>query len=339
MYCPRKPNAKRKGPWSDGLLSVKGRACALQNMDAKSVSKALVSGCKDLKEGSTIEVGKFELEVMSEVPREQFLAGSFFIPAAAAAAAATQPPAATSRMGYSAGKDRKRAAESSGRSGGNPGEGVAANKRAASMESRLRLGNEDAVCLNPTQNGKGITKIYLDPYVGTRMRPHQVEGVRFMLESVLEVRVPGCSGCVLADEMGLGKTLQVIALIWTLLNRALRAALSCARRWWCARPSLVDNWGAEFRKWLGTERLKALVVNSSFTPTEAKFKIADFKHGMAWCGPCSSPPTTCSAATPPSSPLPPRSCSCAMRGTGSRSVRATRPSPHCNNWGALAKCC
>ncbi|CAI5458560.1 unnamed protein product [Closterium sp. Yama58-4] len=88
MYCPRKPHAKRKGPWSDGLLSVKGRACAVQNMDAKPVAKASVSGCAHLKDGSTLEVGKWEVEVMHEVPREQYLAGSFFIPAAAAAAAA-----------------------------------------------------------------------------------------------------------------------------------------------------------------------------------------------------------------------------------------------------------
>ncbi|CAI5503017.1 unnamed protein product [Closterium sp. Naga37s-1] len=471
MYCPRKPHAKRKGPWSDGLLSVKGRACAVQNMDAKSVAKASVSGCAHLKEGSTLEVGKWEVEVMHEVPREQYLAGSFFIPAAAAAAAAAAvtSAAATGRAGSAAaGKGRKRAGESSsGRAAGSSAEGVLANKRAASMESRMRLGNEDAVCLNPNQHGKGISKIYLDPYIGARMRPHQVEGVHFMLEAVLEVRTPGCSGCVLADEMGelademgelademgelademgelademgelademgelademgelademgelademgelademgelademdemgelademgelademgelademgelademgelademgeladdmselademgelademgelademgelademgeledemgelademgelademgelademgelademgelademgelademgLGKTLQVIALIWTLLKQA-RVLLSphCIGRPFLRKAvvvcpsSLVDNWGAEFRKWLGTERLKAMVVNSSFTPTE-----------------------------------------------------------------------
>ncbi|CAI5968030.1 unnamed protein product [Closterium sp. NIES-64] len=374
MYCPRKPHAKRKGPWSDGLLSVKGRACAVQNMDAKIVAKASVSGCANLKEGSTLEVGKWEVEVMHEVPREQYLAGSFFIPAAAAvaAAAAVTSAAATGRAGSGvAGKGRKRAGESSsGRAAGSSAEGVLANKRAASKESRMRLGNEDAVCLNPNQHGKGISKIHLDPYIGARMRPHQVEGVRFMLEAVLEVRTPGCSGCVLADdmgelademgeladgmvkladgmgeladgmgelademgeladgmgeladgmgeladEMGLGKTLQVIALIWTLLKQVgvrlsrhgivlvLHPASSTLtpslprpllttgpqgrpflRKAVVVCPSsLVDNWGAEFRKWLGTERLKAMVVNSSFTPTEVRGKMADFNHAVVW---------------------------------------------------------
>ncbi|CAI5983816.1 unnamed protein product [Closterium sp. NIES-65] len=399
MYCPRKPHAKRKGPWSDGLLSVKGRACAVQNMDAKIVAKASVSGCANLKEGSTLEVGKWEVEVMHEVPREQYLAGSFFIPAAAAvaAAAAVTSAAATGRAGSGvAGKGRKRAGESSsGRAAGSSAEGVLANKRAASKESRMRLGNEDAVCLNPNQHGKGISKIHLDPYIGARMRPHQVEGVRFMLEAVLEVRTPGCSGCVLADdmgelademgeladgmvkladgmgeladgmgelademgeladgmgeladgmgeladEMGLGKTLQVIALIWTLLKQVgvrlsrhgivlvLHPAsstltpslprpllttvmqvipiplLPCLFSGVPSPPSplqgpqgrpflrkavvvcpssLVDNWGAEFRKWLGTERLKAMVVNSSFTPTEVRGKMADFNHAVVW---------------------------------------------------------
>ncbi|CAI7739319.1 unnamed protein product [Closterium sp. NIES-54] len=326
MYCPRKPHAKRKGPWSDGLLSVKGRAVAVQNMDAKSVAKASVSGCANLKEGSTLEVlahaarmhacthalgadllssrargvegvgdfcgdvgglvGKWEVEVMHEVPREQYLAGSFFIPAAAAAAAAAAvtSAAATGRAGSGAvGKGRKRAGESSsGRAAGSSAEGVLANKRAASIESRMRLGNEDAVCLNPNQNGKGISKIYLDPYIGARMRPHQVEGVRFMLEAVLEVRTPGCSGCVLADEMGLGKTLQVIALMWTLLKQGPQGRPFLRKAVVVCPSSLVDNWGAEFRKWLGTERLKAMVVNSSFSPTEVKGKMVDFKHAVVW---------------------------------------------------------
>ncbi|CAI5458561.1 unnamed protein product, partial [Closterium sp. Yama58-4] len=103
----------------------------------------------------------------------------------------------------------------------------------------------DAVCLNPNQHGKGISKIYLDPYIGARMRPHQVEGVRFMLEAVLEVRTPGCSGCVLADEMGLGKTLQVIALIWTLLKQGPQGRPFLRKAVVVCPSSLVDNWGAE----------------------------------------------------------------------------------------------
>lgn len=52
------------------------------------------------------------------------------------------------------------------------------------------------------------------------MRPHQKEGVKFMLECVCGIRGANINGCILADSMGLGKTLQSITLIWTLLRQS-----------------------------------------------------------------------------------------------------------------------
>jgi len=48
----------------------------------------------------------------------------------------------------------------------------------------------------------------VDPVLGRKLRPHQVEGVRFMFDCVNSTA--GSSGCILADDMGLGKTLQSI---------------------------------------------------------------------------------------------------------------------------------
>lgn len=56
MYCPRKKNAKRKGPWSDGIIVCQGRSCTLQDMDGKAITKANVQGLKDMPEGATVEV-------------------------------------------------------------------------------------------------------------------------------------------------------------------------------------------------------------------------------------------------------------------------------------------
>lgn len=46
--------------------------------------------------------------------------------------------------------------------------------------------------------------VVVDPFLATRLRPHQVAGVRFLYDAVARG-----SGAILADEMGLGKTLQV----------------------------------------------------------------------------------------------------------------------------------
>ena len=56
------------------------------------------------------------------------------------------------------------------------------------------------------------------------------------------------------------KTLQVIALLWTLLRQG-PAGRPAIRRAIVATPSsLTGNWAAEVRKWLGDQRLRALVL-------------------------------------------------------------------------------
>lgn len=56
MYCVRKMNAKRKGPWSDGIIVCQGRSCNLQDLEGKSISKGIVQGLEDMPEGASLEV-------------------------------------------------------------------------------------------------------------------------------------------------------------------------------------------------------------------------------------------------------------------------------------------
>lgn len=95
--------------------------------------------------------------------------------------------------------------------------------------------------------------VVIDPYIGKHLRPHQIEGVKFMYECVMGYRDYEGNGALLADEMGLGKTLMTITLIWTLLKQTpiyntepliKRALIICP-------VSLISNWRKEFRKWLG----------------------------------------------------------------------------------------
>ncbi|KAG9068909.1 helicase [Linnemannia hyalina] len=124
----------------------------------------------------------------------------------------------------------------------------------------------------------GLVDVVVDPILGQYLRPHQREGVRFLYECVMQMKDVNGQGAILADEMGLGKTLQTIALLWTLLKQSpyhgeessvvKRALVVCP-------ASLVKNWQNEFRKWLGTERLRVLAVDS-------KSSITDFTLGKVF---------------------------------------------------------
>ena len=79
---------------------------------------------------------------------------------------------------------------------------------------------------------------------------------------VCESRAAGRCGAILADEMGLGKTLQGVALAWTLLRQGPYGGRPLAKRVLVVAPgSLVQNWGAEFNKWLGRERISVFPVD------------------------------------------------------------------------------
>ena len=62
--------------------------------------------------------------------------------------------------------------------------------------------------------------VVVDPILGRVLRPHQIEGVKFLYDCTTGVKSEGAFGCIMADEMGLGKTLQCIALLWTLLRQS-----------------------------------------------------------------------------------------------------------------------
>jgi DNA repair and recombination protein RAD54B len=70
---------------------------------------------------------------------------------------------------------------------------------------------------------------------------------------------------VVDSQMGLGKTIQCITLMWTLLRQGPEAR-PVARRVLVVTPaSLLKNWKAEIKKWLGDERLRTFVVSKDFT--------------------------------------------------------------------------
>ncbi|OBZ66115.1 DNA repair and recombination protein RAD54B [Grifola frondosa] len=106
-----------------------------------------------------------------------------------------------------------------------------------------------------------VVPVVIDPVLARHLRPHQIEGVKFMYECVMGLRKHEGQGCILADEMGMGKTLQTISLVWTLLKQNPYTGIGpvVGKVLIVCPVSLINNWKSEFHKWLGKDRVGIFV--------------------------------------------------------------------------------
>lgn len=111
--------------------------------------------------------------------------------------------------------------------------------------------------------------VVIDPRLAKVLRPHQVEGVKFLYRCVTGLLDAKANGCIMADEMGLGKTLQCIALMWTLLKQSPEPGKSTIQKCVIACPSsLVRNWANELVKWLGKDAVTPFAVDGKGSKDE-----------------------------------------------------------------------
>ncbi|XP_067126191.1 transcriptional regulator ATRX homolog isoform X2 [Centruroides vittatus] len=127
-----------------------------------------------------------------------------------------------------------------------------------------------------TETGERVTKklvlevdeenkeeiIQVHPSLIVKLKPHQVEGVKFMWEGTIESlkqlnSTPG-SGCILAHCMGLGKTLQVIVFTHTLLTNEFTKKVIRTCLVICPYNTIL-NWAQEYETWLDEDELKLSV--------------------------------------------------------------------------------
>lgn len=123
-------------------------------------------------------------------------------------------------------------------------------------------------CLNVPEPDGGVVvnighpqqdpDIRIAPQIAEHIKPHQIGGVRFLYDNVVEsldrFRDSQGLGCILAHNMGLGKTMQVISFVDVLLSE------TSARTVLCIVPiNTLQNWLAEFNHWLPA---KVHLVNS-----------------------------------------------------------------------------
>jgi DNA repair and recombination RAD54-like protein len=111
--------------------------------------------------------------------------------------------------------------------------------------------------------------VVIDPRLAKVLRPHQIEGVKFMYKCVTGMIDERANGCIMADEMGLGKTLQCITLMWTLLKQSTVAGKPTIQKAIIACPSsLVRNWANELVKWLGADAIVPFAIDGKASKEE-----------------------------------------------------------------------
>ncbi|XP_060582673.1 transcriptional regulator ATRX-like, partial [Ruditapes philippinarum] len=107
-------------------------------------------------------------------------------------------------------------------------------------------------CVLEMDKEKKKILIEVDRTLIRKLKPHQVEAVRFMynccVESVARLKKEKGAGCILAHCMGLGKTLSVITFVHTMLsNVKLTKMTKCLVV--CPLNTTL-NWVNEFEIWL-----------------------------------------------------------------------------------------
>lgn len=264
MWC--KASKKKHKRWEgDAVLVTRGRMATLKDMEGKDIGKGSgykVSELATLCEGQTLMIGGKEVEVMGVISAEDFARGRCFqdvqveqdeprpVASPSAACCTSKPFCPPSRAGLV--PPPKPEEEQSCKPRHDPqAPGALVMPRPSPSH---QWSNNKA--------GLPVVDVVVDPHLTTHLRPHQRDGLLFLYECVMGMRAVGRYGAILADEMGLGKTLQSVALTWTLLKQSPYGGRAVVKRVLVVTPgSLVQNWAAEFNKWLGRERISVFTVD------------------------------------------------------------------------------
>ncbi|NXP49424.1 RA54B protein, partial [Heliornis fulica] len=263
VWC--KASKKKHKKWEgDAVLITKGKSVILKDMEGKDIGRGTGYKSKELDcldEGQTLMVGGKEIEVMGVISADDFSSGRCF--QAGTGTHDTVPNALSQTNMKPFCKPFKSVCQPS-------------TKGNILKDSQRYKPRHDPHASNslvmPKPNashqwmfnkaGLPMVDVVVDPYITNNLRPHQKEGIIFLYECIMGMRVSGRFGAILADEMGLGKTLQCIALVWTLLHQGVYGCKPVLKQALIVTPgSLVKNWKKEFLKWLGSERIKVFAVD------------------------------------------------------------------------------
>ncbi|XP_024988979.1 protein CHROMATIN REMODELING 20 isoform X4 [Cynara cardunculus var. scolymus] len=117
--------------------------------------------------------------------------------------------------------------------------------------------------------------VRVPPSISIKLKSHQVAGIRFMWENIIQ-SIPKVKsgdkglGCILAHTMGLGKTLQVIAFLYAAM-RSVDIGLKAAM---IVTPvNVLHNWRHEFTKWRPTEFKPIRVYMLEDVPRDRRLEL------------------------------------------------------------------
>ena len=280
LYAKRKSAKNRSSKtWLDGVALTVPPVTTLFDDAGKPVAKAKAGTCVA---GTTMEIGNWEVEIQDPIAESAFLSGAFLSGGGGGAGAAGASASAATAAPFSKPFANVANVANDAAAGTLNRDALLGGSSHASVPSRkhprevgpLPSENPPAGAFVLSRAGDvfpGVpaarAHVAVDAFLADALRPHQREGVRFMYEAVCGLRRDAHTGvphfgCLLAHEMGMGKTLQVIALLWTLLKQGPSGSPAARKAVVVCPASLVRNWGAEFRKWLGSARLEPLLVES-----------------------------------------------------------------------------
>jgi SNF2 family DNA or RNA helicase len=176
------------------------------------------------------------------------------------------------------------------------------NQRREKLRRKLAFGNVDAdrerIIINETKRDEeGF--IYVHDHIARRIKPHQVEGVRFMWSQVV-LKEGAQQGCLLAHTMGLGKTMQVITLLVAIIEAATSSDSSITSQipdhlkrhkiLILAPPGLLNNWMDELLMWFPEDlanRIGGFRTVDSSVPGSARISMIQAwyeDHGILLLG-------------------------------------------------------
>lgn len=284
-------NKKHKGWDGDGVLVVSGGYASLKDADGRNMGR---TACKvPLLPGSTLSMSGKEIEVDSLLSKEEIQARKPISTIPRPDPAPSNAPRLsqvlpTGQKSVPRHKSLDKTIRKESRQSVQPARiNNAAFKNPLTGKTVVRAKSDGTVPAprhdpqaeralvmkrpKSVPQGKHIVDVVVDPILTEHLRQHQRDGIAFLYECVMGMRPFDGEGAILADEMGLGKTLQTIGLIWTLLKQnPIYEDGPVVRKVLIVCPvTLIKNWQAEFRKWIG-ERIGVKVAENS------KTRISDF---------------------------------------------------------------
>ncbi|XP_069847179.1 DNA repair and recombination protein RAD54B isoform X2 [Dipodomys merriami] len=262
VWC--KASKKKHKKWEgDAILVVKGRSFSLKDLEGKDIGRGIGYKFRELEnieEGQTLTIGGKEIEIMGIITSDDFNSGRCFQLGGGSTAISNSQPA---RKYLS--KPFKSVCEPSAKENRQYDFQSCKPRHDPNTPNSLVMPRPDKNhqwMFN--KNCSPLVDVVVDPHLVYCLRPHQKEGIIFLYECVMGMRMNGRFGAILADEMGLGKTLQCISLIWTLQCQGPYGGKPVIKKTLIVTPgSLVNNWKKEFQKWLGSERIKVFTIDQS----------------------------------------------------------------------------